>query len=159
MNPTHTSMDPSNNFHETKPTFINFHGGSKFTTTFKVVPWKLVETSMEVDRMEVGTPLWKSCGSSWKFVILVEIGGNTQVHSGLVCPGSPASTCDPGPTDVPAPYAVLANHDDPSKLDDARQCSLPPRCESKFSSRARATSRSCTQQLLRLQYALPDLGL
>ena len=36
--------------------------------------WKLVEASMEVDRTEVGGSLWKSCGSSWKCVILVEVG-------------------------------------------------------------------------------------
>ena len=30
---------------------------------------------MEVDRTEVGGPLWKSCGSSWKFEIPVEVGG------------------------------------------------------------------------------------
>ena len=29
---------------------------------------------MEIDRTEVGGPLWKSCGSSWKFVMLVEVG-------------------------------------------------------------------------------------
>ena len=38
--------------------------------------WKLVETSKEVDRMEVGGPLWKSYGSSWKIVILVHAGVN-----------------------------------------------------------------------------------
>lgn len=29
---------------------------------------------MEVDRTEVGGPLWKSCRSSWKFAILLEAG-------------------------------------------------------------------------------------
>ena len=42
--------------------------------------WKLVETSMEIDRTEVVGPLWKSCGRNWyqvvKFVILVEVGGS-----------------------------------------------------------------------------------
>ena len=38
-----------------------------------LLPWMLVETSME-DRAEVGGPLWKSCGGSWKFVMLVEVG-------------------------------------------------------------------------------------
>ena len=50
-----------------------------FPPTFMEVnlpPWKLVETSMEVDRTEVGRPLWKSCRSSWKFVIIVEVGGS-----------------------------------------------------------------------------------
>ena len=29
---------------------------------------------MGVDRTKGGGPLWKSCGRSWKFVILVEVG-------------------------------------------------------------------------------------
>ena len=33
---------------------------------------------MEADRTEVGGPLWKSCESSWKFAILVEVGGGIQ---------------------------------------------------------------------------------
>ena len=35
---------------------------------------------MEVDRTEVGGPLWKSCGWSLKFVILVEVGGVCGVY-------------------------------------------------------------------------------
>ena len=48
------------------------------TTSMEVnlLPWKLVETTMEVDRTEVDGPLWKSCRSSWKFVIIVEVGGS-----------------------------------------------------------------------------------
>ena len=34
---------------------------------------ELVGTSVAVDRIEVGEPLRKSCGSSWKFVILVAV--------------------------------------------------------------------------------------
>ena len=44
----------------------------------------------------------------------------------LVCPGSLASACDPRPT-APAPDVVFTNHVS-TKLDDAQQCSLPPRC-------------------------------
>ena len=58
-----------------------------------------------------------------------------------VCPGSLASACDPRPT-APAPDVVLANHIGCSKLDDAQQCSLPPRCDSNCS------SRTCTQPLM-----------
>ena len=38
------------------------------------LPWKLVETSTEVDRAEVDAPFVTSCESSWKFVILVKAG-------------------------------------------------------------------------------------
>ena len=37
-------------------------------------PWKFPPTSMELYRTEHGGLLWKSCGRSWKFVILVEVG-------------------------------------------------------------------------------------
>ena len=56
-----------------------------------------------------------------------------------VCPGSLASACDPRPT-APASDVVLTNHVGSSKSDDAQQCSLPPLCESNFSSRTRSQS-------------------
>ena len=65
------------NFHGSKYSSTGFHGsfhGSRLISTGG--PLKLVETSMAVDRTEVGGPLSKSCGSSWKFVILVKVGGS-----------------------------------------------------------------------------------
>ena len=53
------------------------------------------------------------------------------------CPRALASACDPSAT-APTPDVVLTNHAGSSKLDDAQQCSLPPRCESNFSSRTRS---------------------
>ena len=58
-----------------------------------------------------------------------------------VCPGSLASACDPRPTAL-APDLVLTNHVGSGKLDDAQQCSLPPRRDSNFS------SQTCTQPLM-----------
>ena len=43
---------------------------------------------------------------------------------------------------APAPDVVLTNHVGSNMLDDAQQCSLPPRCESNFS------SRTCSQPLM-----------
>ena len=37
-----------------------------------------VEASTETHRWEVGGLIWKYCGRSWKFVILVEVGGSVQ---------------------------------------------------------------------------------
>ena len=71
-------------FHGIKFTSIDFHGsfhGIKWTYvevdlfSWKF-PWTLVETSMKVDRTEVGGPLWKPCLSSWTFEIHVEVGGS-----------------------------------------------------------------------------------
>ena len=72
------------NLHGRKSTATNFHGsfhGIKWTYvevdlfSWKF-PWTLVETSMKVDRTEVGGPLWKPCRSSWTFEIHVEVGGS-----------------------------------------------------------------------------------
>ena len=52
----------------------------------------------------------------------------------LLCPGSLASACDPRPTAL-APDLVLTNRVGSGKLDDAQQCSLPPRCKNNLSSR------------------------
>ena len=76
------SMEASNNFHGTKCTSINFFHGSESTSInfshasksiSNSLPWKLVETSMEPDGMEVGGHLRKFRGSSWKFAILVDL--------------------------------------------------------------------------------------
>ena len=76
-----TSMEASTNFHGSKSNSNNFHGNSmevhilpptsmEASSRFSsMLPWKLVEFSRKVDRTEVGGPLWKSCGRSWKYAI------------------------------------------------------------------------------------------
>ena len=49
---------------------------SLLPVNFQLLPWELVEISMEVDRMEFGGLLWNVYGSSSNFVILVEVGGS-----------------------------------------------------------------------------------
>ena len=55
----------------------------------------------------------------------------------LVCPGWLASACDSRPT-AHAPDLVLTNQVSSITLDDAQQCSLPPRCERNLSSGTRS---------------------
>ena len=84
-----TSMEVSADFHggsRSTSTNLqwNFHGIRYSSTGFEKLPWKendfhgrkLLETSTEVNRTNVGWPLRKSCGISWEFVILVEVGGS-----------------------------------------------------------------------------------
>ena len=72
-----TALEASINFHGKKKLLAwKFHGSWwKLAWNF---PWALVEASIEMDRTEVGRPLWKSCWSSWKFVILVEAGASIR---------------------------------------------------------------------------------
>ena len=76
----------STNFHRSESTSTNFHFTSVLVkasmevsllpVNFQLLPWELVEISMEVDRMEFGGLLWNVYGSSSNFVILVEVGGS-----------------------------------------------------------------------------------
>ena len=44
---------------------INFDGRTEVNLRPWKLPWKSEETSVEVDRTEVGAPLRKYCGRSW----------------------------------------------------------------------------------------------
>ena len=63
----------SNIFHGSKCTSTNFRGSKSTSNLYSM---DVGGNSVDVNRVEVGGPLRKSCRSSWKFVIIVEVGGS-----------------------------------------------------------------------------------